>query len=1257
MRKNLLVFIVVLASWTMYAGAENTFIDNRMSVTSGSKGSGVYHPNQMNQPFQAFGGLSLSGGDYIYTKNGVPQKIGQVEYTYDANGKAIRSEWTVKIVDSGLQKVSEWGEKVPVNAIYKCSEINTDDLREDECYYLDPSTGERVDLSYYKRAYFNGYKVSEINRYWDDNDNWVEKVEAESVFDSEGRPLSTIRYSYNYLTDSVTGKQKEVLAPYRKVEYEYTQDNLVTTTDYYLRKDKNGNEYWIADSRETDGTDNNGLYYYEYMSYSESDSAWYGNEKYSSQSEEYNGGEKTTETYWSWNNSLKDWTLSEKKVSIYNSADNFVCGEDYGYDTLLCSFYLRYMSGHDYLGDTLQCSDWHVDFRRPDSLNQFTYYPMSLVNDASKTEYAYYTFEELGLPATAGEYLSLPKKYEITDFLYNIGRDGAIEWRKNIKKEYDYTVMTITGKDSPRILLSASRNSYYGRDSWSLAEEWRYEYNDHGDEVVREMYNNNIIMQREVKGYEYRVRYYSWGDSAVERKTINEEYWSRNNEGHFVCTTTKEFEYDSQGRTIYDANRSNWDETLDTWSYGSLYESEYDENGRTIMSASYDWDSENKEWAGYNKSINMYDERGRDTLSEYYSWNLTNRVWVGSSKNVNYYDESGSSYYNAYYYGRLDENNNTVWIPGSLSRTERDSAGHTVLSEEYYTWNTSAGTWSEGSKKVYTYSESGLQTGFERTGMAEGIWYNLEKEDFEYDVAGNMTLDIRYNYSGMMGWYIFQKSEYKYTQSGELMEYYSYCYEDGQLLPQSKRIAKISGGRIVEYADSSYVLYDYDEDWNALWRWEQSASTLISYDDATGTTTETLREWDSYNNQWQDYSMNIKRLDSDGRIIYFESYSKQYVSYYDGNYYVDSLVWIGDEKYEHEYDAFGNVIMNAYYYWEGSEWVGNYKEEKAYDPVTGDFTLSASYNWDYERKDWRGSYDKREQEFDSQGYMVMSAEYYWDDNVWGWVGSNKREYEYDASYSRSTVISYEPDAFGGWVYSSKRIYSTVDGVACGEEYVWDSGKQDWRGNYKSEYLYVDSIDFSMSAHYYWDEDEWCWVGDRKYENRYWDDGYERAEYDWDMSGKCWVGTYKKNVQEEESLSSSKKTIISSLWNKNASKWELDYRETDLTEYRSDQNIERELMTIERPQGSSWILDCTLEMTFDYSVWDGVDDIVADFADNFDISVFDGGIRVESADDAVIRIFSESGNNVATGTGSVTASVAPGIYYISVNAKTIKILVR
>lgn len=1255
MRKNLLVFVAMLAFWTTYAGAENSVINNSMSITSGSKAGGAYRPNQRYQPFQAFAGLSLTGGDYFYTKNGVSQKIGHIEYTYDEDGNLVRSEATLKNVDGVAfqNEENQWNKIIPENAVYKDIEINTDEMEEETTYYLDPITNERVDLRFYKRVYYNGETVQRISAYWDTDGIWKEFCEAESEFDSAGRPLSTVHYWESYQVDSVSGKMDVVMLPYRKVEFEYGTGNLVTRTIYYIN-DNYGNDYWEPNYKRISNLDQDGREYYEELYYNASDSAWYGNEKYLSQTEEYNGGEKYTQTNWRWIPDSQEWMLSSKYVSIYNSEDNLVSREEYRYDTTLCSFYLISMNGYDYIGDTLRCADWHVEFFKPDSLNQFATYPMSLVRSATKTGYGYYTYEDFGLPATASEYLSMPRKYEIDCILSRIDSDGSLEWTALYKTEYDYDLRSFKGRENPSLMITSSKEFYYRGGEWYLSDEWRYDYNEYGDQILSEKYNNGIILTRESIGYEYRVRYYSLSDSTVQRYTSYVDYWSRNYEGYFVCESTTEYQYDSQGRTIYEASRYDWDQTLDTWSYGSRNESEYDENGHKTMSAYYYWDSENQEWVGREMDINMYDDSGRDILSEYYGWDSTYKTWIGSNKREQSYDESGFCYYDANYYGEYDENNNaTVWIPSSLSQKWKDNEGHLLRVEDYYSWNTYTSAWSDGRKDIYTYSESGLKSGQERMELYDGTWYNTFKEEYVYNEAGNIILYVNYNYDTFLSdWYINEKSEYAYTESGELTSLYSYERENGELMLKKKKTASTTiDGRILDYTESVYIeVYD-DETGASEYKWIPSSKEEFIYDDVTGLVTYIGYDWNSYYNSWRPYSKEIKGLDSEGRIIYFESY------YRSNGYYGDTLIWIGEDKYEREYDAYGKVIMNASYYWDSSdsEWVGSYKEENAVDPFNDRTTLHAEYRWDYMRNDWRGNYNKWEKIYDSEDRMLLDAEYYWNDDVWGWVGSRKDEYEYDTLENRIVSIHYEPDAFGDWFYSSKRIYGIVDNIEYYEYYEWDSRRQDWRGTEKLEYRNDDEM--SMNTSYHWDADEWCWVGDYKREGRDWDDGYEMTEYKWDMAGKCWVGTLKKYVKEEDTDTRNTRTIVSSRWDNSVSGWELDYRELDVTEYRSDQNIERQIMSVESYQGSSWILDYTVELTFDYSVWDGVDDIIADFAENVDISVFDGGISVVSADDAVIRIFNASGNSVATGTGSVTTSVAPGIYYISVNTKTIKILVR
>ena len=73
----------------------------------------------------------------------------------------------------------------------------------------------------------------------------------------------------------------------------------------------------------------------------------------------------------------------------------------------------------------------------------------------------------------------------------------------------------------------------------------------------------------------------------------------------------------------------------------------------------------------------------------------------------------------------------------------------------------------------------------------------------------------------------------------------------------------------------------------------------------------------------------------------------------------------------------------------------------------------------------------------------------------------------------------------------------------------------------------------------------------------------------------------------------------------------------------------------------------------YKSLTGVEAIPAEL----NIRVDDGLIIVNADADSAISIASVSGAQVAGGKGSVEASVAPGIYLISVGDKTVKVVVR
>ena len=131
-------------------------------------------------------------------------------------------------------------------------------------------------------------------------------------------------------------------------------------------------------------------------------------------------------------------------------------------------------------------------------------------------------------------------------------------------------------------------------------------------------------------------------------------------------------------------------------------------------------------------------------------------------------------------------------------------------------------------------------------------------------------------------------------------------------------------------------------------------------------------------------------------------------------------------------------------------------------------------------------------------------------------------------------------------------------------------------------------------------------------------------------------------------------MTESNWNQSQSRWELDSRNTLLQMSRSDNNIDYQLLTNERYDGTTWSEQFNVRMTFNYASLTKVEN---NAAVDLDINVYDGVISVSANAGSVIRIVALSGSAVASGVGSVSANVAPGTYLIVVDGKAVKVQVR
>ena len=128
------------------------------------------------------------------------------------------------------------------------------------------------------------------------------------------------------------------------------------------------------------------------------------------------------------------------------------------------------------------------------------------------------------------------------------------------------------------VLMMGFKVSGYKSDSlsaWTLYNERKYEYNDHGDAVKQETYVDGSISERYLTEYKYvPVVYY--GDTVIERRYGLEEYWSSSRTGVFAPSYKRQYDFDKNGNTIFESYYSSWDTLTSAWGYGYMEERKYE---------------------------------------------------------------------------------------------------------------------------------------------------------------------------------------------------------------------------------------------------------------------------------------------------------------------------------------------------------------------------------------------------------------------------------------------------------------------------------------------------------------------------------------------------------------------------------------------------------------------------------------------------------------------------------------------------------
>lgn len=360
--------------------------------------------------------------------------------------------------------------------------------------------------------------------------------------------------------------------------------------------------------------------------------------------------------------------------------------------------------------------------------------------------------------------------------------------KEKIDEEHHYTVMYENftyrdGKWLPRE-YNEERRWYYGDQEWAykiLYHEYKsagysgeydygnkqeYEYDDHMIESLQAYYDWDPVKKQWKGSYlkEQVYRYYltDWG-------------------------------YESN--TLRYVQLDGWNDVYDTWSWGVLTESDYDQNNEWIYNANATWSPEAKDWIySYKEKIErIYDEQGRLTLQEQLSWNAETQEWEHPFVSTTYeYAADGMETMTQWenWDSYLEQ-----WQTGSKTMTRKDER-NSIVYEDHSNWDMAEQRFvpSWRTEVAYIYDD-GSNEGYMYEGRAEickaeysnwdealGTWGYGRKTENGYDEQYRLIHSLTSYWSTQAkDFYLAEELQQEFDhESGEMTEYQIDTYsEDG----------------------------------------------------------------------------------------------------------------------------------------------------------------------------------------------------------------------------------------------------------------------------------------------------------------------------------------------------------------------------------------------------------------------------------------------------------------------------------------------
>ncbi len=310
----------------------------------------------------------------------------------------------------------------------------------------------------------------------------------------------------------------------------------------------------------------------------------------------------------------------------------------------------------------------------------------------------------------------------------------------------------------------------------------------------------------------------------------------------------------------------------------------------------------------------------------------------------------------------------------TLTKSEYSYTQSTVLSQSINS-QYSSGTYTPSDRSLFTYDSQGRLTMFQLQTWNGSVWENYYRNTTAFNSNGDISLEYQINWFGGTWDTIYgRKHIYVYDMNNHMTNYIQQVLDNGVW--------------VNEYQETYTV--------NAQGAW----------------LTFTTQEWDANLNSWEnlEYYYNITWYD----------FSQMLPSSADMKTWNGSA-WEDNSQFLITYTGNGDPLIDLYKEWNGSAWVNS--EQTTYNYTNNLLTLELYQEWNGQ---W-DNLEKYEYQYDTYGNVTLSTDWSYNGS-WNQFAGDRYTYAYDANGNMLKNIIENFDNIALFYFNNAQFLYSYDNV-------------------------------------------------------------------------------------------------------------------------------------------------------------------------------------------------------------------------------------